>query len=59
MNGVKAAFKRYIDYSAYFLRDLAFGALTGIVGGLVGTAFCYAISWATGLRTENQSSCAV
>ena len=53
MNGVKAAFKRYIDYSAYFLRDLAFGALTGIVGGLVGTAFCYAISWATGLRTEN------
>jgi len=53
MNGVKTAFKRYIDYSGYFCRDLVFGALTGVIGGLVGTGFCYAIGWATALRTAN------
>ena len=53
MDRIKTAFKRYIDYSGYFLRDLFFGALTGIAGGLVGAAFCHAIAWATGLRTAN------
>lgn len=50
MKGVKTAFKRYIDYSGYFLRDICFGLLTGLIGGGVGALFCHAIGWATRLR---------
>lgn len=53
MSRFKEALKRYMDYSGYFLRDVLFGVLTGLAGGLAGTAFCYAIVWATGLRTDN------
>ena len=40
-------------YVMWFLRWLVFGAITGIVCGLVGAAFLISINWVTAARQAN------
>ena len=45
--------RRLTDHPLTFVRWLLFAALIGLVAGGVSTAFYYAFSWATGLRTAH------
>ena len=45
--------KSYAAYVLIFIKWLNIGLLLGVLGGLVGTAFCYSIGFVTGLREAN------
>ena len=49
----KKTAKSYAAYVLIFIKWLNIGLLLGVLGGLVGTAFCYSISFVTGLREAN------
>lgn len=40
----------YFNYTAIFLKWLGIGALLGLLGGLIGAAFCHSLGYVTGLR---------
>lgn len=46
----KKTAKSYAEYVLIFIKWLNIGLLLGVIGGLVGTAFCYSIGFATELR---------
>ncbi len=56
-NTIKKKLKFQLQYSylyvLWFLRWLVFGALTGIVCGLIGAAFRFGIDWVTAARQAN------
>jgi len=45
--------KSYVSNVLTFIKWLAFGFILGVLGGLVGTAFCYSINYVTALREAN------
>jgi len=49
----KKTAKSYGTYVLIFIKWLNIGLLLGILGGLVGTAFCYSIGFVTELREAN------
>ena len=49
----KKTAKSYAAYVLIFIKWLNIGLLLGVLGGLVGTAFCYSIGFVTGLREAN------
>lgn len=49
----KKTAKSYAAYVLIFIKWLNIGLLLGILGGLVGTAFCYSIGFVTELREAN------
>lgn len=48
---------RVRQYAFSFVKWIFFAAITGVLGGLVGTAFRYSIDYVTDLRTENPWLC--
>ena len=48
---------RVRQYAFSFVKWIFFAAITGALGGLVGTAFRYSIDYVTGLRTDNPWLC--
>ena len=50
MNFIKDESKAAWKYIWTFVKWLFIAGVTGIVGGLVGTAFNLSVSWATGTR---------
>lgn len=46
----KKTSRSYARYVLTFIKWLGIGLLLGVLGGLVGTAFCYSISYVTGMR---------
>lgn len=42
--------RAYFDYTIIFLKWLNIGLILGVVGGLVGTAFCHCLSFVTNIR---------
>lgn len=46
----KKASGAYVRYVLTFMKWLSIGLLLGVLGGLVGTAFCYSIGYVTDLR---------
>ena len=49
----KKTAKSYAAYVLIFIKWLNIGLMLGVLGGLVGTAFCYSIGFVTGLREAN------
>lgn len=45
--------RRWVDHPFIFVRWLLFAAVIGLVAGGVSTAFYYAFTWVTGLRTAH------
>ena len=54
MVNVTSTLKEVLRYFKYFFKALAYGLCIGAVGGLIGTAFCYAIGWATEFREAHR-----
>ena len=46
----KKAGSAYISYVLTFIKWLNIGLLLGVLGGVVGTAFCYSIGYVTNMR---------